>query len=216
MPDSHSARAASQSGSPLTLERAKDFIRVEASALSILAENLTGELCTAARTILSIDGKVVVSGVGKSQLVGEKISATLASTGTPSFTLDPTNALHGDLGRVSRGDAMLALSNSGETAELSRVVDIAKALPIMIIAITGDAESSLARQSDIVLDIGRTKEACPLGLAPTTSTTTMMALGDALALIILEQRGFTRDDFARLHPAGSLGKTAASLRYSGC
>lgn len=188
------------------LERAKAFIRIEASALTALADYLTEELCDATEAILSARGKVVISGVGKSQLVGEKISATLASTGTPSHTLDPTDAMHGDLGRIHSDDILLAMSNSGETMELSHVVSSAKRIPVKVIAMTGNRDSTLAKLSDIVLDIGRAKEACPLGLAPTTSTTAMMALGDALALVLLEQRGFTREDFARLHPAGALGK----------
>lgn len=214
--DQLSAETCNQRGSSAILERAKDIIREEADALSLLAEYLTDDLCVAAQAILDIEGKVIVSGVGKSQLVGDKISATLSSTGTPSFTLDPTNALHGDLGRISPDDVMLVLSNSGETTELCSLVSVAKSFRIIIIAITGDRESALARQSDIVIDIGRTGEVCPLGLAPTTSTTVMMALGDALALVVLEQRGFTRDDFARLHPAGTLGRKTAGSGYSGC
>lgn len=188
------------------LEHAKSFIRIEATALTELAERLTNELCDAASEILDVRGKVVISGVGKSQLIGEKISATLASTGTPSHTLDPTDAMHGDLGRIGSDDILIALSNSGETLELMHVVNSAKCIPVKVISITGNAKSTLANLSDVVLDIGKVEEACPLGLAPTTSTTVMMALGDALALVLLEQRGFTHEDFARLHPAGALGK----------
>jgi len=199
-------------GTPMMLQRAKSFIRVEATALIALAERLTEELCIAASEILASQGKVILCGVGKSQLIGEKISATLASTGTPSFPLDPTDAVHGDLGRISASDIIIVLSNSGETQELLRVVEFVKRIPIKIVAMTGNRHSTLARQADIVLDIGQQREACPLGLAPTTTTTAMMALGDALALIVLEQRGFTQEDFARLHPGGTLGQKAARLR----
>lgn len=194
------------------LQRARAFIRQEASALEKLADELTGQICAAAAEILTSRGRVVVTGVGKSRLVGEKISATLTSTGTPSITLDPTDAMHGDLGRISPDDILVALSNSGETPELSTLVACVRRIPVMVIAITGGPTSSLAKLSDIVLDIGKLEEACPLGLAPTTSTTAMMALGDALALLLLEQRGFTREDFARSHPAGSLGKRLMRVR----
>lgn len=194
------------------LQRARTFIRLEASALEQLADQLTGQICTAAAEILTSRGKVVVTGVGKSRLVGEKISATLTSTGTPSITLDPTDAMHGDFGRIGPDDILIALSNSGETPELSTLVACVRRIPIMVIAITGSPTSSLAKLSDIILDIGKLEEACPLGLAPTTSTTAMMALGDALALVLLEQRGFTREDFARSHPAGTLGKRLMRVR----
>lgn len=188
------------------LERARSFIRVEASALEKLANQLTDQLCIAASMILSCRGKVILSGVGKSRLVGEKISATLSSTGTLSITLDPTDAMHGDLGRIRSDDILIALSNSGETQLLSDLVVCARKVPVEVVAITGNPNSSLAKLSDVVLDIGKVEEACPLGLAPTTSTTAMIALGDALALVLLEQRGFTRADFARLHPSGALGR----------
>lgn len=188
------------------LERARRFIQIEALGLQRLASQLTGEACAAVSEILRSRGKVVVSGVGKSRLVGEKISATLASTGTPSITLDPTDALHGDLGRVAPDDILLALSNSGETGELGLLAACVRKIPIPVIAMTGKRKSSLGELADIVLDIGGVEEACPFDLAPTTSTTAMMALGDALALVLQEQRGFTPEDFARLHPAGSLGK----------
>ena len=188
------------------LDRAREVIRDEAAALDALSARLNEQICVLADLILSSPGIVVVSGVGKSRLVGEKISATLASTGTRSIALDPLDALHGDLGRVGPGDIFLGLSNSGETRELKDLVRAVKTLPIAVAVMTGRATSSLALAADVVLDIGATQEACSLGLAPTTSTTVMMALGDALALILHEKRGFTRADFARVHPGGSLGK----------
>jgi arabinose-5-phosphate isomerase len=173
---------------------------------------LTDRICVLADHILSSSGTVVVAGVGKSRIVGEKISATLASTGTRSIALDPLDALHGSLGRVSPGDVFLGLSNSGETAELKQLVRAISVQPILVAVMTGCATSSLAASADIVLDIGNVGEACSLGLAPTTSTTAMMALGDALAMILLERRGFTRQDFARLHPGGSLGRELMRVR----
>ncbi|MES0057223.1 SIS domain-containing protein [Mesorhizobium sp. M0078] len=188
------------------LERARAIIRQEAAALESLSNSLDESICMLAASILSSTGIVVVCGIGKSRLVGEKISASLASTGTRSITLDPVDALHGDLGRVRAGDVILALSNSGETAELLQFIRAVRHLRVIVAAITGRACSSLAQAADVVLDIGLTQEACALGLAPTTSTTAMGAMGDALALILQEQRGFTRQDFARLHPSGSLGR----------
>jgi arabinose-5-phosphate isomerase len=188
------------------LDRAREFLRIEARALHHLAQRLDGEVCAVANLILRSSGIVVVTGIGKSRLVGEKISATLSSTGTRSITLNPTDAMHGDLGQLRPEDILLCLSNSGETAELSKLVVAAKRLGVTVIAITGNGSSSLARMSDFVIDIGPIREACPLGLAPTTSTTAQMAVGDSLALVILEQRGFSHEDFARCHPAGSLGQ----------
>lgn len=194
------------------LEHARDVIRHEAMALDALSGRINDQICVLADRILAAPGTVVVSGVGKSLIVGEKISATLASTGTRSIVLDPVDAMHGSLGRVGPGDIFLALSNSGETAELLQVVRAVRALPAAVAVMTGRSGSSLARAADIVLDIGVMQEACSLGLALTTSTTAMMALGDALALILLARRGFTRQDFARLHPGGSLGRELMHVR----
>jgi arabinose-5-phosphate isomerase len=194
------------------LDRARDVLKHEAGALQALANSLDEQISVLADIILASPGIVVVSGVGKSRLVGEKISATLASTGTRSITLDPLDALHGDLGRMAPGDVFLCLSNSGETAELKDLVRAVKRQPIMVALMTGSGASSLARAADIVLDIGAMPEACSLGLAPTTSTTVMMALGDALAVIIAEKRGLTRADFARFHPGGSLGRELMRVR----
>jgi arabinose-5-phosphate isomerase len=194
------------------LDHAREVIRREAIALHALSARLNDQICVLADHILSSASTVVVSGVGKSGIVGEKISATLASTGTRSIVLDPLDALHGSLGRIAPGDIFLGLSNSGEAAELKQIVRAVRVQPVVVAVMTGRATSSLAAAADIVLDIGNMQEACTLGLAPTTSTTAMMALGDALALILLERRGFTRQDFARLHPGGSLGKELMRVR----
>lgn len=194
------------------LERAKAIISQEAAALETLSNRVDDHICVLADYILSSTGIVIVCGVGKSRLVGEKISAVLASTGTRSITLDPVDALHGDLGRVRDGDVILALSNSGETAELMQLIRAVRQLPVIVAAITGRATSSLAQAADVVIDIGSIQEACALGLAPTTSTTAMAVMGDALALVLQERRGFTRHDFARLHPGGSLGRELMPVR----
>lgn len=194
------------------LERAKAIIRQEAAALERLSNRIDENICTLADYVLSSKGIVVVCGIGKSRLVGARISAILASTGTRSITLDPVDALHGDLGRVSAGDVILALSNSGETAELIELIRAVRQVPVTVAAITGLASSSLAQAADVVLDIGPMQEACALGLTPTTSTAAMTATGDALALILQERRGFTRQDFARLHPGGSLGRKLMRVR----
>ncbi|WP_287261516.1 KpsF/GutQ family sugar-phosphate isomerase [Mesorhizobium sp.] len=194
------------------LERAKAIIREEAAALEILSNRLDENICILADYILSSTGIVVLCGIGKSGLVGEKISAILASTGTRSITLNPVDALHGDLGRVGAGDVIIALSNSGETAELMQLIRAVRQLPVVVAAMTGSATSSLAQAADVVLDIGPLQEACPLGLTPTTSTTAMAAMGDALALVLQERRGFTRQDFARLHPGGNLGRGLMRVR----
>lgn len=194
------------------LDHAREVIRHEAVALDALSTRLNDQICVLADHILSSSGTVIISGVGKSRIIGEKISATLASTGTRSIALDPLDALHGSLGRVSPGDVFLGLSNSGETAELQQLVRAVRVQPVLVAVMTGCATSSLAATADIVLDIGTVREACTLGLAPTSSTTAMMALGDALALILLERRGFTRQDFARFHPGGSLGRELMCVR----
>ncbi|MDK1389818.1 KpsF/GutQ family sugar-phosphate isomerase [Sinorhizobium sp. 8-89] len=194
------------------LSRAREFLRMEAEALHHLARTIDDQICTVANLILRSNGIVAVTGVGKSRLISEKISATLASTGTRSIPLNPTDALHGDLGRLRSEDILLCLSNSGETEELTRFVVAARPLGVTIVAMTGNAGSPLARMSDFVVDMGSMPEACPLGLAPTTTTTAQMALGDALALVMLEQRGLSSEDFARYHPAGSLGQRLLRVR----
>ena len=156
---------------------------------------------------LRAKGKIIVTGVGKSGNIGHKIAATLTSTGTPSVVLDAANALHGDLGLIADGDVVLALSYSGETEELLRILPALKRLDVKIVAMTGHPKSHIARYSDVVLKVHVRKEACPFNLAPTSSTTAMLALGDALAMCVLEARGFKKSDYARLHPAGSIGST---------
>ena len=188
---------------------AREVLHLEAAAIRGLAEGLTGARAeafeAAVAAILDTKGLVVVTGMGKAGLIGAKISATLASTGTPSLTLHPAEAVHGDLGRIRADDLVLALSNSGETGELKAMLAPIRRIGAKLIAIIGDPDSTLARHADLVLELGAPPEACPLGLAPTTSTSAMLALGDALAMVVLEARGFSREDFARYHPAGSLG-----------
>ena len=188
------------------LARAAEVIRIEAQTIARLEEMLDESFSLAVDAILDCAGQLVVTGMGKAGLVGQKISATLASTGTPSFFLHPAEALHGDLGRLRPGDLLLALSNSGETGEVNQLIPVVKKIGPAVIGMTGRNDSTLARLSDIVLDIGRMEEACPLKLAPTASTSAMLALGDALAMVVLEDRGFDRNAYARFHPAGSLGR----------
>jgi len=188
------------------LAQAAEVIRLEAETIAGLAKNLDQRFEKAVDLILACEGMVIVTGVGKARLVGAKLSATLASTGTPSTVLHPTEAMHGDLGRIRKNDVVLVLSNSGETEEIKQLMPFVRRNGARVIAMTGDPGSSLGKLADCVLDIGRVGEACPLGLAPTASTSAMMALGDALAMVVLSERGFSREEFARYHPAGSLGR----------
>lgn len=189
------------------------MLRHEADAIARLAMTLEASAAAAtafeaaAVRILRCEGQVIVTGMGKAGLVGQKISATLASTGTPSFYLHPAEALHGDLGRIRAGDVVIALSNSGETAEVNAVMAAVRKLGQAVIGVTGRADSTLGRHCDHLLDIGLVEEACPLKLAPTASTTAMLALGDALAMAVLEERRFSARDYARFHPGGSLGRS---------
>lgn len=202
--------AASDKGDRLT--RAAEVIRVEARTIAGLVERLDGRFEEAVERILGCRGLVIVTGMGKAGLVGAKISATLASTGTPSIALHPTEAMHGDLGRIRPDDVLLALSNSGQTDELKDLLPHVRRIGAAIVTITGDTDSSIAKLSDCVLDLGRVDEACPLGLAPTASTSAMMALGDALAMVVCSERGFSREDYARYHPSGSLGRRLMKVR----
>ncbi len=190
----------------LRLERAREVIRLEARTIAGLEALLGESFERAVGLLVACPGTVVVTGMGKAGLIGQKISATLASTGTDSLFLNPAEALHGDLGRLRRGDVLLALSNSGETQEIKLVVPLARKIGAQVVAVTGQPGSTLARLSDCVLDIGRVDEACPLGLAPTASTSAMLALGDALAMVALAERDFGREDYALYHPAGALGR----------
>lgn len=188
------------------LAEARRVLRVEARALEGLAERVGDEFVAAVEAILGSTGRVVVSGVGKSGIIGRKIAATLTSTGTPATFLHPVEALHGDLGIVSPGDVALLLSKSGESQELHGLLEYFGRIGVAVVAITGRPDSTLARHATIVLDGGVDEEACPHDLAPTSSTTAALALGDALAVTLLRRRGFGREDFARLHPGGALGK----------
>lgn len=197
------------------LDQAIEVIRIEAEAINQLGKGLrdggSEGLDLAVSAILACSGQVVVTGMGKAGLVGQKISATMASTGTPSLFLHPAEALHGDLGRIRAGDVLLALSNSGETREVNDLVPVARRIGAAVFALTGRAESTLGKLADGVLDIGRIEEACPLKLAPTASTTAMLVLGDALAMVVLEERGFERADYAQFHPAGALGRRLMNI-----
>ena len=189
-----------------TLLLARDILLLEANEINALASRLNGQFTDAVALILQCKGRVVVSGMGKSGHIGGKIASTLASTGTPAFFMHPAEASHGDLGMITTGDIIIALSNSGESDEILAIVPPLKRLGASIIAITGNDNSTLAKAADIHLSAHVEKEACPLGLAPTSSTTVALALGDALALCVLDQRDFTAEDFARSHPGGSLGR----------
>jgi arabinose-5-phosphate isomerase len=188
------------------LALATQTFEVEARALTALAARQGEGFVRAVRAMLECKGRVIVMGMGKSGHVGRKIAATLASTGTPAFFVHPAEASHGDLGMVQPGDVLLAISNSGESDELAALLPALKRLSLTLVAMTGNAESTLARHADIVLSSQVDQEACPLNLAPTASTTAQMALGDALAVALLDARGFREDDFARSHPGGSLGR----------
>jgi len=188
------------------LASARRVLRIESEAVAGLSARLDEGFERAVQMILGCTGRTVVSGMGKSGHIASKIASTLASTGTPAFFVHPAEASHGDLGMITTQDVMIALSNSGESAEVVAIVPLAKRRGARIIAMTGNPRSSLAREADVHLDAGVTEEACPLGLAPTASTTAALALGDALAVALLEARGFGTDDFARSHPGGALGK----------
>jgi len=190
----------------MSLDSARRVLRIEAQAIQDLLARLDSSVSRAVDLLLTCKGRVVVTGMGKSGLVGRKISATLSSTGTPSFFLHPAEALHGDLGMVARGDSLLAISYGGETPEILDLLEALKRLEIPIVSITGNLKSTLAGASEVALDASVKEEACSLNLAPTASTTVAMALGDALAVALLDRRGFRPDDFAALHPAGRLGK----------
>jgi arabinose-5-phosphate isomerase len=190
----------------MIIERARRVLQIEAAAVERLAERINDAFVRAVELILACEGKVVVTGVGKSGIIGQKIASTLASTGTPAFFLHPTEGVHGDLGMLGKQDIVLAISNSGETDELSQILPLIKRNGNKLIVFTGRMTSTLARAGDVVLDVSVQEEACPLGLAPTASTTCTVAMGDALAVALLEKRGFNKEDFAALHPGGKLGK----------
>ena len=191
---------------PRALRLAREALDTEAQALYAMSERLNGDFTAVVQRILQLPGRVVVMGMGKSGHVGRKVAATLASTGTPSFFVHPAEASHGDLGMLTPNDLVLALSNSGETDELTGVLTPIKRMGVPLVAVTGGLQSTLAKHADWVLDTHVAKEACPLNLAPTASTTAQLAMGDALAVALLDARGFGAEDFARSHPGGSLGR----------
>lgn len=188
------------------LEDAKNVLRIEANAVLDLLERINGDFERAAEMILECHGRLVITGMGKSGLICQKIAATMASTGTPALFLHPAEGIHGDLGMLMRDDVVLAVSNSGETEEICRILPVIKRMGLPLISMSGNPNSTLARAGDVFLDISVNEEACPLGLAPTASTTATLAMGDALAVALLLRRGFREEDFALFHPGGTLGK----------
>ena len=190
----------------MSIEHGRRVLDIEARAIAALVSRLDQRFVDAVELLYRCGGKVIVSGMGKSGLIGQKIAATLASTGTPAFFVHPAEGIHGDLGMLARKDAVIAISNSGETEELIKLLPYVKRLDIPVIAMTGRAQSTLAKNSEVVLDVSVAEEACPLGLAPTASTTATLAMGDAIAIALLERRGFKEEDFAQFHPGGSLGR----------
>ncbi len=188
------------------LDIAKRVLKIEADAVSALIERLDSTFEKAVDIIYNSKGRIVVTGMGKSGLIGKKIAATLASTGTPAFFLHPAEAGHGDLGMVTSGDTIVAISNSGETEELIGLLPFLKRFGISLISMTGNPDSTLSKAADVVLDVSIAEEACPLGIVPTASTTAAMAMGDAIAVALLTKRGFKKEDFACFHPGGNLGK----------
>ncbi|UCF57153.1 MAG: KpsF/GutQ family sugar-phosphate isomerase [Deltaproteobacteria bacterium] len=190
----------------MVIEQVKEVLEIEAQAIMDLVDRIGPEFEKAVQMILKAKGRVILTGMGKSGLVGRKIAATLNSTGTPSFFLHPAEAMHGDLGMVTKDDTILAISNSGQTTEINNILPILKKIGAKIIAFTGCLDSPMAMESDVVIDVGVDREACPMGLAPTSSTTAALAMGDALAVVLINCRRFDKKDFRRFHPGGSLGE----------
>ena len=201
------------------LEQAQNTLRLEAEAITELIPRIDDHFRSAVEMIVSCQGRVVITGMGKSGHIGNKLAATFASTGTPSFFLHPAEGVHGDLGMVTSQDVVLALSNSGETAEVLNILPSVRRIGARVIAMVGKADSTLAKAADIILNVGVSKEACPLGLAPTSSTTACLAYGDALAMALLVRHKFTKDEFAIFHPGGALGRklllTVEQVMHSG-
>jgi len=198
----------------IDLSKARQIVRQEASAVGHLAEILDESFVTAGQMIYECRGSVVVTGIGKAGIVGQKISATLASTGTPSLFLHAAEAVHGDLGRLRDEDIAIVLSHSGQSEEIVRLIALMKQLSVRMIAITGQKDSPLALHSEVTIWLGRLEEVCPLGLAPSTSTTCMLAVGDALALTVMQARNFQAEDYARYHPGGSLGRKLITVEQA--
>ena len=201
-------------GTEFDLHYARRVIQAEAEAIAAMTPIVNEAFTRAVEMIYRCTGSCLVSGIGKAGIIGQKISATLASTGTPSHFLHPAEAVHGDLGRVRRDDIVMVLSYGGETDEITRLINLLKQLQIRLIAITGAAESTLSRYSDVVLCMGKVHEACPLGVAPSVSTTCMLAVGDALALTVMKARHFSVEDYVRFHPGGSLGARLMTVEQS--
>ena len=196
------------------LDYAREVIRNEAEAVKSVVSIVDASFAEAAEMIYDCTGSVIVSGIGKAGIIGQKISATLASTGTPSHFLHPAEAVHGDLGRVRKDDIVVVLSYGGETDEIVRLINLVKQLEIKLVAITGDSDSTLCRCADVVLCMGRMSEACPLGVVPSVSTSCMLAVGDALALTVMKARNFSVEDYVRFHPGGSLGSKLMTVEQS--
>ncbi len=190
----------------MIIDSAKRVLKIESEAIAEMIERIDGNFVRVVEELIACQGRVVVTGMGKSGLIGKKIAATLASTGKPAFFLHPAEGVHGDLGMVCRGDLVIAISNSGETQEIIRILPVLKRLNIILISLVGNHRSTLARNSDLFIDISVKEEACSMGLIPTASTTAALAMGDALAIALLEKKGFKEEDFASFHPGGSLGK----------
>jgi len=188
------------------LEEAKRVLKIEAEAIFSLRDKIDINFLEAVKLLYKCSGRVVVTGIGKSGIIGEKIAGTLASTGTLALFMHPAEGMHGDLGMISKKDVLIAISKSGETEEINLLLPTIKRLGIKVIAMTGNLNSTLAQNSDVVLDVGVKEEACPLGLVPTASTTATLAMGDALAIALLKEKGFKEEDFAMLHPGGTLGR----------
>ncbi len=201
------------------LKHAQDVLRMEAEAILELVPRVDANFVAAISLILECSGRTVITGMGKSGIIGRKMAATFASTGTPSFYLHPAEGIHGDLGMVTADDVVIALSNSGETGEILNILPSLRRIGAKIIAMVGNANSTLAKNADVVLDVGVEKEACPLGLAPTSSTTAALAYGDSIALALLQKRNFTASQFAVFHPGGSLGRklllTVGNIMHKG-
>lgn len=196
------------------LAYARKVIEAEADAIKSVTPIVDGNFSTAAEMIYNCTGSVIVTGIGKAGIIGRKISATLASTGTPSHFLHPAEAVHGDLGRLRKGDIVIVLSYGGETDEIIRLINLVKQLEIKLISITGDGDSTLGKYSDVILCMGKMNEACPLGVAPSVSTACMLAVGDALAFTVMKARNFSVEDYVRFHPGGSLGAKLMTVEQS--
>ncbi|KPL22566.1 MAG: hypothetical protein AMJ75_07810 [Phycisphaerae bacterium SM1_79] len=196
------------------LDYARQVIKAEAEAIDSVTPIVDASFARAADMIYNCTGSCIVSGIGKAGIIGQKISATLASTGTPSHFLHPAEAVHGDLGRLRKNDIVIVLSYGGETDEVTRLINLVKQLEIKLIAITGDSDSTLSKHADVVLCMGQINEACPLGVAPSVSTTCMLAIGDALAFTVMKARNFSVEDYVRFHPGGSLGAKLMTVEQS--